>query len=251
MNMSLDKKTLIIIPTYNENENIKKIISIIREVKNKTENIIEILVVDDSSPDGTSSTVQEIQLQESKNAKTLHLITREGKKGLSSAYCDGFRWAIDNNYDYVIQMDADLSHDPNDVIKFLKEINEYDIIIGSRYKTGINVVNWPLRRLFLSYFANVYARIFTGMKIKDLTSGFKCMKVNALKNIDINNIKSEGYSFQIEVNFLFHNKNYRMYELPIIFHDRTVGQSKMSKKIILEAIFRVPMFRIKKIFGIK
>lgn len=251
MDMNLDKRVLIIIPTYNENENIKKIISIIREIRSKTEVILEVLVVDDSSPDGTSVTVKNIQLQEPENNRMLHLITREGKKGLSSAYCDGFRWAIKNNYDYVIQMDADLSHDPNDVIRFLKKINEYDIIIGSRYKTGINVVNWPLRRLFLSYFANVYARIFTGIKIKDLTSGFKCMKVNALKNININNIKSEGYSFQIEVNFLFHNKNYRIYEMPIIFHDRTVGQSKMSKKIILEAIFRVPMFRIKKIFGIK
>ena len=251
MNMNLDKKALIIIPTYNENENIKKIISIIREIRSKTEVALEVLVVDDSSPDGTSLTIKNIQSQESESNKMLHLITREGKRGLSSAYCDGFRWAIENNYDYVIQMDADLSHDPNDVIKFLKQINEYDIIIGSRYKTGINVVNWPLRRLFLSYFANVYARILTGMKIKDLTSGFKCIKVNALKNININNIKSEGYSFQIEVNFLFYNKNYRMYELPIIFHDRTVGQSKMSKKIILEAIFRVPMFRLKKIFGIK
>ena len=247
----MNKKSLIIIPTYNENENIKKIISIIKEIRDKTEVSIEVLVVDDSSPDGTAQTVKEIQSMEPVNDKMLHLIEREGKQGLATAYCKGFKWAIKNKYDYVIQMDADLSHNPKDIIQFLNKINKYDVIVGSRYKTGINVVNWPLRRLFLSYFANVYARIFTGMKIKDLTSGFKCIKVDALKNIDIDSIKSEGYSFQIEVNFLFHNKEYIIYEMPIIFHDRTVGQSKMSKKIILEAIFRVPMFRIKKIFNIK
>ena len=247
----MNKKSLIIIPTYNENENIKKIISIIKEIRDKTEVSIEVLVVDDSSPDGTAQTVKEIQSMEPVNDKMLHLIEREGKQGLAPAYCKGFKWAIKNKYDYVIQMDADLSHNPKDIIQFLNKINKYDVIVGSRYKTGINVVNWPLRRLFLSYFANVYARIFTGMKIKDLTSGFKCIKVDALKNIDIDSIKSEGYSFQIEVNFLFHNKEYIIYEMPIIFHDRTVGQSKMSKKIILEAIFRVPMFRIKKIFNIK
>ena len=251
MEISKDKRALIILPTYNENDNIKKIISIIMELRSKTKVFIEILIIDDSSPDGTASTVKNIQFMEPENDKILHLILRDSKKGLASAYCEGFKWDISNDYNYIIQMDADLSHNPNDIIKFLNKINNYDLIVGSRYKNGVNVVNWPLRRLFLSYFANVYARIFTGMKIKDLTSGFKCIRVNSLKKIDIDNIKSEGYSFQIEVNFLFHNNKFNIYEMPIIFHDRTVGQSKMSKKIILEAIFRVPMFRIKKIFNIK
>jgi len=251
MKTNKDNKVLIIIPTYNENDNIEKIISIIRGLRTKVEKSIEVLIIDDSSPDGTASTVKNLQSMESTNDKILHLIVRDGKQGLATAYCKGFKWAIKNEYDYIIQMDADLSHDPNDIIRFLDKISKYDLIVGSRYKTGVNVVNWPLRRLFLSYFANVYARIFTGMKIKDLTSGFKCIKIEALKNININNIKSEGYSFQIEINFLFYNKGYNIYEMPIIFHDRTVGQSKMSKKIILEAIFRVPIFRIKKIFNIK
>ena len=249
MNMNLNKKILVIIPTYNENENIEKVISIVKGLREKIENHLhlEVLIIDDSSPDGTGLTVKRMQSDD----QALHLITREGKQGLASAYCKGFEWAIVNNYDYIIQMDADLSHNPNDILRFLNKMNNYDLIVGSRYKTGINVVNWPLSRLFLSYFANVYARIFTGMKIKDLTSGFKCIKVEALKNIDINNIKSEGYSFQIEVNFLFYNQNFSIYEMPIIFHDRTVGKSKMSKKIILEAVFRVPIFGIKKIFNIK
>ena len=249
MNMNLNKKILVIIPTYNENDNIEKVISIIRILRGKIEKhlCIEILIVDDSSPDGTALTVKNMQF----NDKSLHLIIRKGKQGLASAYCQAFKWAIVNNYDYIIQMDADLSHDPNDILRFLEKIDNYDLIVGSRYKTGINVVNWPLSRLFLSYFANVYARIFTGMNIKDLTSCFKCIKVEALKNINISNIKSEGYSFQIEINCLFHNQQFSIYEMPIIFHDRTVGKSKMSKKLILEAIFRVPLFRIKKIFNIK
>ena len=181
--------------------------------------------------------------------KNLHLIQRDAKNGLASAYCEGFKWAIKNNYDYVVQMDADLSHSPSDILKFINKVKDFDVVIGSRYKTGVNVVNWPLRRLILSYFANIYARIFTGMKIYDLTSGYKCIAVNLLKTIDFDKVKSEGYSFQIEMNFIFANKGFKIIEVPIIFHDRTIGESKMSKKIILEAILRVPMFRIKKILG--
>ena len=236
-------KFLIIIPTYNENSNIASLISIIRNLDVKLK--LDILIIDDSSPDGTALTIKEIM----QNDPDLYLIEREKKKGLASAYCCGFKWAIDKNYDYAIQMDADLSHSPNDIKKFISNIDHSDIIIGSRYKTGVNVVNWPLRRLILSYFANIYARIFTGMNIHDLTSGYKCIKVKALKSIDFKKIKSEGYSFQIEMNFIFANKGYKIFEIPIIFHDRTVGESKMSKKIILEAIFRVPMLRIKKILG--
>ena len=235
---------LIITPTYNENANISTLISKIRDID--TEVNLDILIIDDASPDGTASTIKKIM----QNDSGLHLIEREGKNGLASAYCDGFKWAINNNYDYVIQMDADLSHSPNDVLKFIDKIDTYDIIIGSRYKTGVNVVNWPLRRLVLSYFANIYARIFTGMNIYDLTSGYKCINIKALKAIDLDKVKSEGYSFQIEMNFIFSNKGFKLMEVPIIFHDRTVGESKMSKKIIFEAILKVPLFRIKKILGL-
>ena len=235
---------LIITPTYNENANISTLISKIRDID--VEINLDILIIDDASPDGTSSTIKKLMLNDSK----LHLIERKGKGGLAAAYCDGFKWAIKQSYDYVIQMDADLSHSPNDVLKFIDKIDTCDVIIGSRYKTGVNVVNWPLRRLILSYFANIYARIFTGINIYDLTSGYKCINVNALKAVDFNKIKSEGYSFQIEMNFIFANKGFKLTEVPIIFHDRTVGESKMSKKIIFEAVFRVPLFRIKKILGL-
>ena len=180
----------------------------------------------------------------------LFLINRKKKLGLGSAYCLGFAWAIKNNFDFIIQMDADLSHNPNDILRLLDKIDNNDVIIGSRYKTGVNVVNWPLRRLILSYLANIYARVITGLKVHDLTSGFKCIKTQVLKNINIDKIKSEGYSFQIEVNCLCYNQGYKILEVPIIFYDRTIGQSKMSKKIILEAIIRVPIFRLKRIFRI-
>ena len=235
---------IIIIPTYNENKNISILIDRIRELETKFN--LEILVIDDASPDGTSDSIKKIQEYDSK----LHLISRKGKLGLGSAYCAGFNWAIKNNFDYIIQMDADLSHNPDDILRLLDKNNEADVIIGSRYKTGVNVVNWPLRRLILSYLANVYARILTGVNINDLTSGFKCIKVAVLKNININKIKSEGYSFQIEVNCLCFNNNYKITEVPIIFYDRTIGESKMSKKIIIEAIVRVPIFRLKRIFGL-
>ena len=235
---------LIISPTYNENANISSLISKIRDIDTKIS--LDILIIDDASPDGTGLTIKKIM----SNDPNLYLIERKGKAGLASAYCEGFKWAIKNNYNYVIQMDADLSHSPYDILKFIDKIDRFDVIIGSRYKTGVNVVNWPLRRLILSYFANIYARIFTGMKIYDLTSGYKCIKVEALKLVDFDKVKSEGYSFQIEMNFIFSNKGFSLTEVPIIFHDRTVGESKMSKKIIFEAILKVPLFRIKKILGL-
>ena len=235
---------LIIIPTYNENQNISILIDKIRKLDSLID--LEILVIDDGSPDGTANSVKEIQ----KNDSKLHLINREKKLGLGSAYCLGFNWAIKNNFDVIVQMDADLSHNPNDILRLLSKINDNDVVIGSRYKTGVNVVNWPLRRLILSYLANIYARIITGLKVYDLTSGFKCIKTEVLRKINIDKIKSEGYSFQIEVNCLCYNKNYKISEVPIIFYDRTIGKSKMSKKIIFEAIIRVPIFRLKRIFGI-
>ena len=236
---------LIIIPTYNENKNISKLLSKITNLNSKIK--LNILIIDDSSPDGTAKTVKSI-ISLNKN---IYLIKRTSKMGLGSAYCTGFKWAIKNKYDYVIQMDADLSHNPNDIIPLLSNMDHYDVAIGSRYKTGVNVVNWPLRRLMLSYFANVYARIFTGVKIHDLTGGFKCINIKAIKSINLAKIKSDGYSFQIELNYLFWNNNFKIIEVPIIFYDRTVGESKMSKKIIFEAIIRVPLLRLKKIFKIK
>jgi len=235
---------LIIIPTYNENQNIAILISKIRELESQVN--LEILIIDDASPDGTAKSVEQIQENDSK----LYLINRKKKLGLGSAYCLGFAWAIKNNFDFIIQMDADLSHNPNDILRLLDKIDNNDVIIGSRYKTGVNVVNWPLRRLILSYLANIYARVITGLKVHDLTSGFKCINTQVLKNINIDKIKSEGYSFQIEVNCLCYNQGYKILEVPIIFYDRTIGQSKMSKKIILEAIIRVPIFRLKRIFRI-
>tara|TARA_B100001250_G_C19499694_1_gene656810 strand:- start:41 stop:760 length:720 start_codon:yes stop_codon:yes gene_type:complete len=235
---------LIIIPTYNENQNITILIDKIRKINHSID--LEILIIDDGSPDGTAKSVEKLQ----KNDSRLYLINRKKKLGLGSAYCLGFKWAIENNFDFIVQMDADLSHNPNDITRLLDKINNNDLVIGSRYKTGVNVVNWPLRRLVLSYLANIYARVITGLKVYDLTSGFKCIKTDVLKNINIDKIKSEGYSFQIEVNCLCYNQNYKISEVPIIFYDRTIGQSKMSKKIIFEAIIRVPIFRLKRIFGI-
>ena len=236
---------LIIIPTYNENKNIDTLLSKIRNIK--TDFRLDILFIDDSSPDGTAKTIKYLM----NSNKGIYLIERKSKLGLGSAYCTGFKWALNKKYKYVLQMDADLSHNPSDITKLLSKMSVYDVAIGSRYKNGVNVVNWPLRRLILSYLANVYARIFTGINISDLTGGFKCINIEALKSIDFNKIKSEGYSFQIELNFLLSNNNFKITEVPIIFYDRTVGESKMSKKIILEAIIRVPILRLKKIFKLK
>jgi len=232
-------KVLIIIPTYNESLTIEKIIDKIFSISLD----YSILVVDDGSPDGTSDIV--LRLKE--NYKNLNLLTRKKKLGLGTAYCTGFIWAIDNKFNKVVQIDADLSHNPNDIPKLLNESESYDLVIGSRYKTGINVVNWPLSRLFLSYFANIYSKIITGLPIYDSTGGFKCFNIKVLKNIDLQNIKSTGYAFQIEMNFLTWLKKYTIKEIPIIFYDRSIGTSKMSNRIIFEAIYMVPLLRIKKI----
>ena len=231
---------LIIIPTYNESLSIEKIIGKIFSISSK----YSILVVDDGSPDGTS----EIVLKLKEDYPNLNLLTRRKKLGLGTAYCAGFIWAIDNAFDKVIQIDADLSHNPNDIPRLLDESERYDLVIGSRYKTGINVVNWPLSRLFLSYFANIYSKIITGLPIDDSTGGFKCFNIKILKDIDLQSIKSTGYAFQIEMNFLTWIKKYTIKEIPIIFYDRSIGRSKMSNRIIFEAIYMVPLLRLKKMF---
>jgi len=234
-------KILVISPTYNEKENIS---SLIKEIFKLNINI-NILIIDDNSPDGTADIVKSMM----KNNNKIKLLEREAKMGLGTAYCLGFQYAIDHNYEYIMQIDADMSHNPKDILKFINIIKNHDVIIGSRYIDGVNVINWPMRRLLLSYFANFYARIITRIPIFDMTGGFKCLKIEVLKKIDIHRIKSQGYSFQIEMNFLAFNKGFKIKEIPIVFHDRTVGQSKMNSNIILEAIFMVPRLFFRKIFN--
>ena len=234
-------KTLVISPTYNERKNIKHLVDTILD--NYPD--YDLLIIDDNSPDGTSDKVIDLQSK----YKNLYLEIRGKKLGLGTAYIYGFKWALDHNYDRIVQMDADLSHNPRDLPMLVEQLNENDLVIGSRYIKGISVVNWPLRRLMLSYGANTYSRIITGMPIMDGTGGFKAWKSEVLSDIDLDSVRSQGYSFQIEMNFRTWIKNYKIKEVPIIFSDRTIGQSKMSKKIVYEAIFMVWRLRIWKIFG--
>ncbi|MCL5990607.1 MAG: polyprenol monophosphomannose synthase [Bacteroidetes bacterium] len=224
-------KTIIVIPTYNEIENIEKLINSIHQVNDS----IHVLVVDDNSPDGTAEQIKSLQ----KTDDRIHLILRQAKMGLGTAYCEGFAYALNNNFDVIFEMDADFSHDPAMIPKFLDELNNNDLVIGSRYITGVNVVNWPLSRLILSYGANMYTRFITGMPIKDATGGFKCFKAEALSNINLSTIKSNGYGFQIEMNYRLWKHGAKIKEIPIIFIDRRSGVSKMNKSIIWEAIFLV------------
>lgn len=230
-------KTLVIIPTYNEMENLPRMLDRI----DATGLGLDVLVVDDGSPDGTGNWVKE-RLPERKN---LHLIQREGKQGLGSAYVRGFRYAIENGYDFAFEMDADFSHDPGSLADFLKEIPNYDVVVGSRYVNGrVTVIDWPMSRLMLSFFANVYARWATGMPVNDATAGFKCYRVDALKSLDLSKIRSDGYSFQIEVKYKLWKKGFRIKEIPIIFKDRVAGVSKMSGTIIKEALFLLIRLRL-------
>ena len=238
--MPVQGKILVIIPTYNEMENIP---NLLQKVLSKNDNI-EILVVDDNSPDGTANFVE----KQSKENDRIHLIKRERKMGLGTAYIAGFKYAIENNFDFVFEMDADFSHNPKDIPRFLNEIENYDLIIGSRYKSGVNVVNWPMRRLFLSYFANIYTRIITGLPIKDATGGYKCFRAEVLKAINLDEVKSNGYAFQIEMTFKAWKKGFRIKEIPIIFIDREKGTSKMSRKIVREAVFMVWKLRFFSMF---
>ena len=233
-------KILVISPTYNERKNIKRLVDMVLGENPE----FHLLIVDDNSPDGTEKKVKKLQ----KKYTNLFLETRSKKSGLGTAYIFGFKWALENKYDFVIQMDADLSHNPKDLPLMVKKLKDYDLVIGSRYIKGISVVNWPLRRLMLSYGANAYSRVVTGMPIMDGTGGFKAWKSNVLASIDLDSVKSQGYSFQIEMNFRAWVKGYKIKEIPIIFSDRTIGQSKMSRTIVYEAIFMVWRLRIWKIF---
>jgi len=224
-------KKIVVIPTYDEAVNIAKLIKEIHRVVND----LHVLVVDDNSPDGTAGLVRDLM----KTDDRIHLIERAGKMGLGTAYCDGFGWALDEGFDIIMEMDADFSHNPDVIPTFIEEIKKYDLVIGSRYISGVNVVNWPLSRLILSYGANLYTKIITGMPIKDATGGFKCFRAESLRKIDLTKIKSNGYGFQIEMNYRLWKKGARIKEVPIIFIDRRSGVSKMNKKIIYEAIFLV------------
>ncbi len=237
------KRTLVIIHTYNEADNILKIIPEV--LKNTTaENEFNILVVDDNSPDGTAKLVEDL-----KDSK-VNILKREMKSGLGTAYVAGFHYAIINNYDYVFEMDADFSHDPKYLKSFIEKILEgYDLVIGSRYINGISVLNWPLRRLILSYMASVYTRMVTGLKVMDTTAGFMCYRVKALKQINLDNVRSNGYSFQIEMKFKFYKKGFKIWEIPILFIDRLEGESKMSRKVVYEAYFMVWKLKLKSVFG--
>lgn len=235
--------SIVIIPTYNEIENIESIIYAVFNL----EKSFHILVVDDNSPDGTSNVVNKLKTKFQNN---LFLETRNGKSGLGTAYVHGFKWALEKNYDYIFEMDADFSHNPSDLIKLYEAcaINNSDMAIGSRYITGVNVVNWPLNRVLLSYFASVYVRLITGLQIKDATAGFVCYKKQVLQKINVDKIKFKGYAFQIEMKYRTFINNFNIVEVPIIFTDRTKGESKMSGVIIKEAVFGVMMLKIKNVF---
>ena len=235
---------IIIIPTYNEIENIESIIRAILSLHKP----FHILVVDDNSPDGTAKKVAQLQ---NEFPNQLFIENRTKKSGLGTAYVHGFRWALARDYDYIFEMDADFSHNPNDLEKLYDacHLGHKDVAIGSRYITGVNVVNWPLSRVLLSYFASVYVRLITGMKVHDATAGFMCYRREVLEKINLDRIKFVGYAFQIEMKYRSYAKNFELYEVPIIFTDRARGQSKMSGSIIKEAIFGVISLRIKKMFN--
>lgn len=234
--------TLVIIPTYNELDNLSKLLP---DLLNRYE-FINILIVDDNSPDGSAEFVEDL----SKTDKRVNLLKREKKMGLGTAYIAGFKYALERGYDYVIQMDADYSHDPKEISNFLKEIKEYDLVLGSRYVKGVNVINWPMTRLLLSYFASAYTRAITWMPVKDATGGYKCFRKEVLKGVNLDKVKSNGYSFQIEMTYKAWKKGFKIKEIPIVFIDRAAGTSKMSKRIVREAIFMVWKLRLRSILGI-
>jgi len=235
---------LVIIPTYNEIENIESIITAVFALDKQ----FHVLVVDDNSPDQTGDKVIELQ---KKYPEKLFLEIRFKKSGLGTAYVHGFKWALKNNYQYIFEMDADFSHNPKDLEKLHEtcSVQNADMAIGSRYVKGVNVVNWPLSRVLLSYFASIYVKQITGMKIHDATAGFICYKRNVLESINLNKIKFVGYAFQIEMKYRAYSKKFNIVEVPIIFTDRTKGQSKMNNLIIKEAIFGVIALKIKHIFN--
>jgi len=229
----MSERILVVVPTYNERENLPKLVDRLLSAQEE----LEILVVDDSSPDGTGKWAGELA---SSNPR-IHLLSRTAKNGLGRAYIEGFQWAISHSYDLIVQMDADFSHNPDDVPKLLVGIKEgeADLVIGSRYVGGIRVINWPLKRLVLSVGASYYVKWITGLSVWDPTGGFKCWRRHTLESIDLSTIRSNGYGFQIEMTHRVWRRGLRVVEVPIIFSDRIEGTSKMSKKIVFEALFMV------------
>jgi len=229
-------KTLIVIPTYNEKDNLPKLLEILMGFPEA----VQVLVVDDGSPDGTGDLAEEW----TRKTDRVHLLRRAGKLGLGSAYVAGFKWALARDYERIFEMDADFSHDPKYVMGMLEKTEEADLVIGSRYLTGVNVVNWPMSRLLLSWFANKYAKFVSGLPIADCTAGFKVFRREALAAIDLENIGASGYGFQIEMHYKVWKKGFRLAEVPIVFVDRAAGVSKMSGKIIREALLLVVRLRL-------
>ncbi len=236
-----DKRALVIIPTYNEAANLPNLIPQVMTQDPR----LQVLVVDDGSPDGTGDIAEEFAAK----SPRVHVMHREEKQGLGTAYVAGFRWALERDYDYIFEMDADFSHDPKHLPEFLEAIEGADVVLGSRYLSGrVTVVNWPVTRLLLSYFANVYARTVTGLRLFDATGGFKCFRREVLEAIDLDAVHSNGYGFQIEISFRAWRKGFRIMEIPIVFVDRTDGASKMSGAIVREAVWMVWWLRLKRIF---
>ena len=237
----MPERALVVVPTYNECENIARIVDAVLGQDPR----LELLIVDDGSPDGTAAIVKGIMAANPK----VHILEREKKLGLGTAYLAGFAWALERDYDYMFEMDADFSHDPAHLTQFLSAIENADLVLGSRYLDGrVSVVNWPISRLLLSYFANMYARWVTGLPVWDSTGGFKCFRRSVLEAIDFTGVHSNGYAFQIEMSFRAWKKRFRIVEIPIVFVDRTEGTSKMSKAIVREAIWMVWWLRLKSIF---
>ncbi|HET9684896.1 MAG TPA: polyprenol monophosphomannose synthase [Gemmatimonadaceae bacterium] len=228
----LPERALVIVPTYNERENIRRLVDSVLAQDDR----IDMLIVDDGSPDGTGAIVEEIKASNPR----VHLLERARKMGLGTAYVAGFRWALARDYAYVLEMDADFSHDPAHLPQFLAAVENADLVLGSRYQEGrVTVVNWPINRLILSYLANMYARAITGLHVWDATGGFKCFRRSVLEAIDLDHVRSNGYAFQIEMTFRAVRKHFRIAEIPIVFVDRTEGTSKMSKHIVREAVWMV------------
>lgn len=240
----MSSESLVIIPTYNEAHNIGRILSRLMVLNT----VVDVLVVDDGSPDGTATIVEH---QQKEYPGRIHLLRRKGKLGLGTAYVAGFKFALEQSYKYIIEMDADFSHDPDDVPRLIRVLqdDESDVAVGSRYHNGISIVNWPLSRLILSYSANLYARIVTGLPIKDTTAGFKAFKRDVLEAINLDRIRSNGYSFQIEMHYRALKAGFRLKEVSIIFRERTEGVSKMSKSIIIEAIWMVWALKLRSLIN--
>jgi len=226
------ERALVIVPTYNERENIARLIESVLAQSDR----VDVLVVDDGSPDGTGQIVDAIAVTNPR----VNILHREKKLGLGTAYLAGFRWALERPYEFVFEMDADFSHDPGHIPQFLQSAANADLVLGSRYREGrVTVVNWPIARLLLSYFANVYARFATGLRVYDATGGYKCFRRKVLEAIDLNDVKSNGYAFQIEMSVRAWRRGFRIVEIPIVFVDRSEGTSKMSRRIIREAVWMV------------